>query len=171
MLTALSLAAISAATIMFFSRRLLCYLRHFQDNDYSPKLFKDWLVANGVYDRKGSFVATISALILEVTKESQVNALITCAIGAAAMIWLSFNEVDPRIAGHPLLKPTKLARGIYHLALSLYSIAIVLCFFTIHRFSADDDPAAYWMIVIVAIQSSPMWLIFANAIVRKYPGR
>jgi hypothetical protein len=171
MLLALSISAISVGVIMFFSRRLLCYLRHFQANESSPKLFKDWLIANGIYDRKGSFVAAIAALILEVTKEGAFNSFIICAIAAATTIWLSLVEVDPRKAGSPILQPTKQARGIYHLALSLYSIGLVLCFLSIYLFSADDDLAAYWLIVIVAIQSSPIWLLFANALVSKYQGR
>jgi UDP-N-acetylmuramoyl-tripeptide--D-alanyl-D-alanine ligase len=163
MLIVLSISVIAAASIMFFSRRLLCYLRHFQDNKYSSRLFKDWLVANGIYDRKGSMVATLVALILEVTKMQELPAFILCLISAAVMVWLSLQEVDPRKAGHPLLRPTKQARGIYHLALSLYSITLVCLVVILHGHNADDeDLAAYWLIVIVAIQSSPIWLIFAN---------
>jgi UDP-N-acetylmuramoyl-tripeptide--D-alanyl-D-alanine ligase len=163
MLIALSISVIAAASIMFFSRRLLCYLRHFQDHKYSSKLFKDWLVANGVYDRKGSMVATIVALVLEVTKIGEMAAFILCLISAAGMVWLSLQEIDPRKAGYPLLKPTKQARGIYHLALSLYSITLVCFVVILHGHNADDeDLAAYWLIVIVAIQSSPIWLLFAN---------
>jgi UDP-N-acetylmuramoyl-tripeptide--D-alanyl-D-alanine ligase len=167
MITVLSISVISAASIMFFSRRLLCYLRHFQDNKYSSRLFKDWLVANGVYDRKGSMIATIVALILEITKMEEISAFILCVIAAVGMIWLSYQEVDPRKAGYPLLKPTRQALGIYHLALSLYSISLVCLVVILHRYNADDDDlAAYWLIVIVAIQSSPIWLIFANRLLQ-----
>jgi UDP-N-acetylmuramoyl-tripeptide--D-alanyl-D-alanine ligase len=167
MLIVLSISVIAAASIMFFSRRLLCYLRHFQDNQYNPTLFKDWLVANGVYDRKGSMVATLVALILEVTKMEELPAFILCLISAAGMVWLSLQEVDPRKSGHPILKPTRQARGIYHLALSLYSIALVCLVVILHGHNADDeDLAAYWLIVIVAIQSSPIWLIFANRLLQ-----
>jgi hypothetical protein len=163
MLTALSISAISVATIMFFSRRLLAYLRHFQDHKYSPRLFADWLLANGIYDKKGSLVATIAALILEVFKVSEVGSLVISTIAAATLIWLGITEKDPRKVGTPILKPTKRARGIYHLGLSLYSIVFIFCILTIHLVSADDDIAAYWLLVIIAIQSSPIWLIIANA--------
>jgi UDP-N-acetylmuramoyl-tripeptide--D-alanyl-D-alanine ligase len=167
MLTALSLSAISAAAIMFYSRRLLCYLRHFQDNDYSPRLFKEWLVANGVYDRKGSFIATIAALILEISKENDFNSLIICLVAAVALTWMGLKEVDPRTAGYPILQPTQQARSIYHLGLNLFSIFLIGCITTVYFISADDDMAAYWLVVIVAIQSSPVWLLLANAIVSR----
>jgi hypothetical protein len=163
MLTALSLSAISAAAIMFYSRRLLCYLRHFQDNEYDPKLFRSWLVANGVYDRKGSFIATIAALILEISKEHDLNSLLICTFASVALIWMGMKEVDPCKAGHPILQPTQQARSIYHLGLNLYSIFLIGCIATVYFISADDDMAAYWLVVIVAIQSSPVWLLLANA--------
>lgn len=164
MLTALSLSAISAAAIMFYSRRLLCYLRHFQDNKYSPKLFKEWLIANGVYDRKGSFIATIAALILEITKAHDLPALLICTISSVALIWMGLKEVDPRKAGYPILQPTQQARSIYHLGLNLFSVFFIGCITIVYFISADDDMAAYWLVAIVAIQSSPIWLLLANAL-------
>ena len=162
MRTALSLSIISAAAIIFFSRRLLCYLRHFQEVGYSTRMFKDWMLANGIYDKKGSLVATIAALIIEITKENSTNSLIICIVAAIALIGLSLWEPDPRKVGFPILQPTKKAKNIYNLALSLYSIAFILCVMLIYRISADDDIAAYWLVVIVAIQSSPLWMIMAN---------
>jgi hypothetical protein len=162
MQTALSLSIISAAAIIFFSRRLLCYLRHFQEVGYSTRLFKDWMLANGIYDKKGSLVATIAALVIEITKESSTNSLIISTIAAVALIGLSLWEPDPCKVGYPILQPTKKAKNIYNLALSLYSIAFILCFVFVYNISADDDIAAYWLVVIVAIQSSPLWMITAN---------
>ena len=47
MLIALSVAIISIGAILFFGRRLLRYLRHFQEFDYSKSQFKDWILENG----------------------------------------------------------------------------------------------------------------------------
>lgn len=167
MFTALSLSVISAAAIIFYSRRLLCYLRHFQDNDYSPRLFKEWLIANGIYDRKGSFIATIAALILEITKLHDLNALILCTISAIALAWVGCAEVDPRKAGYPILQPTQKARSIYHLGLNLFSVFFIGCIAIVYFINADDDMAAYWLVSIVAIQSSPVWLLMANAMISR----
>ncbi|WP_309731389.1 hypothetical protein [Chamaesiphon sp. OTE_75_metabat_556] len=167
MLTAISISAVAAAATIFYSRRSLCYLRHFQDNDYSPKLFTKWVVENGIYDRKGSLIATIAALILEIAKEGRVLSLIVCVVGAATMIWQALREVDPRKAGHPILQPTPMARAVYHVGLNLYLFLFLCCSLIVYKISADDDLAAYWLIVIVAIQSSPLFLLLANAIVSR----
>jgi hypothetical protein len=162
MLTALSVSAIAAAATIFYSRRSLCYLRHFQDNDYSHKLFTNWVVENGIYDRKGSLIATIAALVIELIKPGRVISLLICLIGAAVLVWLGSREVDPRIAGYPILQPTPKARWIYHFGLNLYMIFFLVCVGIVYRINADNDLAAYWLIVIIAIQSSPIWLIIAN---------
>jgi hypothetical protein len=162
MLTALSVSAIAAAATIFYSRRSLCYLRHFQDNDYSQKLFTNWVVENGIYDRKGSLIATIAALVIELIKPGRVISLLICLIGAAVLVWMGSREVDPRIAGYPILQPTPKARWIYHFGLNLYMIFFLVCVGIVYRINADNDLAAYWLIVIIAIQSSPIWLMVAN---------
>jgi hypothetical protein len=162
MRTALSLSIIAAAAIIFFSRRLLCYLRHFQEVGYSTRLFKDWMLANGIYDKKGSLVATLAALVIEITKESRTNSLIICIIAGIALVGLSLWEPNPCKVGYPILQPTQEAKKIYNLALSFYSVSLIIGFILVRKISVDNDIAAYWLLVIVGIQSSPLWMIAAN---------
>ena len=162
MRTALAISIIAATAIMFFSRRLLCYLRYFQEVGYSTRSFKDWIVANGIYDKKGSLIATIAALVIEITKQSRTNALIICIIAGIALVWLSLWEPDPTKVGYPILQPTKEAKRIYNLALSLYSVALIIGFVLVRIVSVNYSIAAYWLLVIVAIQSSPLWMVAAN---------
>ena len=166
MITAISLALISAAAIIFFSRRLLCYLRHFQEGGYSTKQLKDWVIANSIYDKKGSLIATIAALLLELTEHSNVFGigLIICTIAAIALTWLGLWENDPREVGTFKLKTTKQATAIYNLALGLYSIALAIVVVSVYKLGARDDLACYWLVVIFAIQSSPIWLVIASTI-------
>jgi hypothetical protein len=167
MLTAISISTIAAAATIFYSRRLLCYIRHFQDNDYSPKLFTNWVIENGVYDRKGSLIATIAALTLEIAQQGRVISLLICVIASSALVWQGLREVDPRKAGYPILQPTRKARAVYNLSLNLYLFFFLSCSFIVYQISADKDMAAYWLIVIVAIQSSPLCMLLANAIVSR----
>jgi UDP-N-acetylmuramoyl-tripeptide--D-alanyl-D-alanine ligase len=167
MLTTISISVVAAATTIFYSRRLLCYLRHFQDNDYSPKLFTNWVIENGVYDRKGSLIATVAALTLEVAQAGRVISLVICLIASAALVWQGLREVDPRKAGHPILQPTRKARAVYNLSLNLYLLSFLFCSLIVYLISADRDMAAYWLIVIVAIQSSPLCMLLAAAIVSR----
>ncbi|WP_310422560.1 hypothetical protein [Chamaesiphon sp. VAR_48_metabat_135_sub] len=166
MITALSLSITSAAAIMFFSRRLLCYMRHFQEGGYSRRQFKDWVIANSVYDKKGSLIATIAALLLELTEHSNVRGiqLAICTISAIALVWLGFWENDPREVGPFKLKPTKRATTTYNLAVGLYSIALVIVTISVYKLGARDDIACYWLVVIAAIQSSPIWLVIASTL-------
>ncbi len=166
MLRALAIAAISATAVTFFSRRSLCYLRHFQEVGYSTRSFKDWMLANGIYDRKGSLIATAAAISIELTEHLRAVPLIICAIASIALVWLSWWEPDPRIDGYPKLRPTHQARGIYHLALSLYTIAFVVLMICINLAGAGRDLVVHWLLVIVAIQSSPIWIILASMINR-----
>lgn len=76
MLMSLSVAITAVGAILFFSRRLLCYLRHFQQVDYSKEQFKDWIFGNGIYDKKCSLISAIAALTIELTRENIVISLV-----------------------------------------------------------------------------------------------
>jgi UDP-N-acetylmuramoyl-tripeptide--D-alanyl-D-alanine ligase len=175
MLIALSVVIISAAAIIFFSRRLFRYLCHFQELKYSRREFRSWLVTNGIYDKKGSSIATFAALAIELTHEKLVLSLIISILGAVGLVWLGFWEPDPRKVGIEIesgvfkLQPTDRATKIYNLALGLYSICFILVTVGIYALGADDDIACYWLIVIFAIQSSPIWLLFASTLAKRLP--
>ena len=162
MLIALSLSITTAGAIIFFSRRLLCYLRHFQEVGYRNKEFKDWMLANGIYDKKGSLISALAALTIELTKEEIVISLAISTVAVAGLVWLSFTEDDPQKTGTFKLRPTRKALSIYHLALSLYSILLTLGAICLYAFGSIDDPACYWLVVIIGIQSSPIWMVIAG---------
>jgi hypothetical protein len=164
MLIALSLSIISAGAIVFFSRRLLCYLRHFQQVDYCKKNFKDWLLENGIYDKKGSLIAAIAALAIELTKEEILLSVLISMIASVGLVWLSISENDPRKTGSFKLQATQQSTEIYNIALGVYSILFTISVLTVYRLGADDDIACYWLVVIIAIQSSPIWLVLSNSI-------
>jgi UDP-N-acetylmuramoyl-tripeptide--D-alanyl-D-alanine ligase len=172
MLIALCISIISVAAIIFYSRRLFRYLAHLQEVQYNRKQFKNWLVANGVYDRKGSAIATVAALAIELTKEKIIISLIISLVGAIALIWLGFWEPDPRKIGVPSetgefrLQATERATKLYNLALSIYSIVLILVILGAYALGADDDMAVYWLIVIFSIQSSPVWLLIASTLAK-----
>jgi UDP-N-acetylmuramoyl-tripeptide--D-alanyl-D-alanine ligase len=166
MLIILSLSFIAAASIIFFSRRLLRYLYHFQEGGYSRRYLKNWIVENGVYDKKGTFIAAIAAILIEfIGEHNQLLSFVISAIGAGSLIWLGFWEDDPRKVGTPKLQSSDRAIGIHNLALALYSIACTLSMWGIHVFTDHEDLAPYWLTVIVGIQSSPIWLVIARTMI------
>ncbi len=162
MLTILSLIGISIANIIFFSRRCLRYLFHFQQLNYSGRCFKDWLIENDVYDRKGTLIATVIALIAESIKHNDLLSLVVSIVGSLALVSLGLRQPDPRKDRESGLQDTRRAIAIYWRSLVLYSISLVSIFGCLYLFNDDDDIAAYWIVTIVFIQSSPLWLILAK---------
>jgi hypothetical protein len=121
-------------------------------------------VTNSVYDRKGSTIATVAALVIELTKEKILISLTVSIVGAIALIWLGFWEPDPRKSGSFKLQTTRRATQLYNLTLGIYSIFLILVNLGAYALGAGDDIAVYWLIVIFAIQSSPVWLLVASNI-------
>ena len=167
MLIALCLSIISMAAIVFFSRRLLCYLRHFQEVEYDKKRFGIWMRDNSIYDKKGSSIAALAALVIELTKEKIETSLIISTIAAIGLVWLALWEDDPRKDGFPLLEATKKSTAIYNIALGWYSILIVVAVLSCYALGARDDMVVYWLIVIISIQSLPMWLLLSTRLYKR----
>jgi UDP-N-acetylmuramoyl-tripeptide--D-alanyl-D-alanine ligase len=164
MLIILCITAICAATIMFFSRRLLRYLWLLQRDEYSRRQFGKGLMENNVYDRKGSLIATMAALAIELTREQIVVSSIISILAAIALVYLGFWEGDPRLSESVKLDENARSQKIYHLSLSFYSIGLIIAIVTTYALVTDDDIACYWLIAIIAIQSSPIWLMLASSL-------
>ena len=162
MLIILCISAICAATIMFFSRRLLRYLWILQRDGYRRRQFGKGLMENNIYDRKGSLIATIAALAIELTREQLVISSIISILAAISLVYLGFWEGDPRVSESVKLVATDRSRKIYNLSLSFYSIATIVAIVSTYALGADDDIACYWLIAIIAIQSSPIWIVLAT---------
>ena len=148
---------------MFFSRRLLRYLWILQRDGYRRRQFGKGLMENNIYDRKGSLIATIAALAIELTREQLVISSIISILAAISLVYLGFWEDDPCQSESVKLVATDRSRKIYNLSLSFYSIATIVAIVSTYALGADDDIACYWLIAIIAIQSSPIWLVLASS--------
>jgi UDP-N-acetylmuramoyl-tripeptide--D-alanyl-D-alanine ligase len=162
MLIILCITVICAATIMFFSRRLLRYLWLLQRDEYSRRQFGKGLMENNIYDRKGCLIATVAALAIELTREQLVVSSIISILAAIALVYLGFWEGDPRLSESVKLDENPRSQKIYHRSLSLYSLGLIIAIVSTYALGADDDIACYWLIAIVAIQSSPIWIVLAS---------
>ncbi len=167
MLIALTLAIISVGTIVFFGHRLLCYMRHFQELSYSKYDFNAFVLEHSIYDKKGSLISAIAALMIELTKEKIVLSLIISTITSAGLILITRWENDPLEIGPYQLQSTHKARGIYNIALTVYSIFLTVSLIIVYLIGADDDIACYWLVVIIAIQSTPIWLSLSSSIFKR----
>jgi UDP-N-acetylmuramoyl-tripeptide--D-alanyl-D-alanine ligase len=164
MLAIICLTAISAATILFFSRRGLRYLRYFQQEEYNGTRFKEWFLENRTFDRKGTYIALVAAIWTRFFLTAEEDIVVICVMAAATLVFIGFREEDPRIVGKIKLNMTDRATAIYHLAVGLYAIAVILLIYGAYAISAKDHIYWYWLIAVVLIQSSPIWIVIANAI-------
>jgi UDP-N-acetylmuramoyl-tripeptide--D-alanyl-D-alanine ligase len=165
MLTIICLTVISAATILFFTRRGLRYLRYFQQEEYNGTRFKDWFLEKRTFDTKGTAIALLAALLSRfVTVGDMVICLAICLGAAATLVFFGFQEEDPRKVGKIKLKMTDRATAIYNLALALDAIATLLIISGTYTLGAGDSIYIYWLVAIVLIQSAPIWIVIANAI-------
>ncbi len=165
MLTIICLTIISAATILFFTRRGLRYLRYFQQEEYNGARFKDWFLEKRTFHIKGSLIALLAAALSRfATGGEMIICVVICLITAVALILIGFGEEDPREVGKIKLKMTDRATAIYQLALGLYSIATIAIISGTYALGAGDNISIYWLVALVLIQSSPVWIVIANSI-------
>jgi UDP-N-acetylmuramoyl-tripeptide--D-alanyl-D-alanine ligase len=165
MLTTICLTIISVATILFFTRRGLRYLRYFQQEEYNGARFKDWLLGKRTFDTKGTYVALIATVASKFgTGGRMVDCLVVCVMAAAILVFIGFKEEDPRQVGKIKLKMTDRATAIYNLALGLYAIATILIISGTYFLGAGDSIYIYCLVALVLIQSAPIWIVIANAI-------
>jgi UDP-N-acetylmuramoyl-tripeptide--D-alanyl-D-alanine ligase len=165
MLTLICLAVISAATILFFTRRGLRYLRYFQQEEYNGTRFKAWLLEKRTFDTKGTAIALVAAALSRFATDGDMLICLAICLGAAAtLVFFGFQEEDPRKVGKIKLNMTDRATAIYNLALALYAIATILIISVTYALGAGDRIYIYWLVAIALIQSSPIWIVIANAI-------
>jgi UDP-N-acetylmuramoyl-tripeptide--D-alanyl-D-alanine ligase len=164
-ITLICLSLISAATIAFFSRRGLRYLRYFQQEEYNWTRFQDWLLKNHTFDTKGSIVAAIAAILTAVATGGNMSLCLgICLLAATILVTIGWTEEDPRKVGKIKLNMTDRATAIYNLALGLYALKTIAVITLVYFLGAGDNIYIYWLVVIGLIQSSPLWIAIANAI-------
>ena len=140
-------------------------MRYFQQEEYNWTRFKDWFLEKRTFDKKGTIIAlTAAALNRFVSGGDMFICLVICLVAAAVLVFVGFQEEDPRKVGKIKLKMTDRATAIYNLALGLYSISTILIITGTYALGAGDSIYIYWLVTVGLIQSAPIWIAIANAI-------
>ena len=142
-------------------KRLLRYLRFFQQENYLAKRFLEWLFRYRAFDTRGT-VTAICSFVLAVLFPLPV--ILLGALSAWALIAVACKEEDPRRAGKIQLNMTQRAKRIYHLALLLLGLLMVLAALLSLRLAPCCAFKCYMLLSIAIIQSVPFCLIAANAL-------
>lgn len=165
----LSLFVIATGSILFFVRRGLRYLRYFQQEEYNPSRFTRWFLEKRTFDRRGTAIAfsTWIATLLGAQANLPLS-LPMSLVAAGGLVAIAFREEDPRKVGKLTLKMTQRATRIYQTALVLYALGVLLAGIALFFAHPPAAPAWFWLAQVLFIQTTPAWLMLANAIL--WPG-
>lgn len=107
--------------VVFTHKRLLRYLRYYQQEEYSPRRFVRWLKQNRAFDSRGCLIAAFGALCIVVPSAAAWIA----AVQGIAFAVIGVREVDPRNEGKKKLVLTQRAKTIFVVALVFLLIGIL----------------------------------------------
>lgn len=162
----LAVSILIAGLLVFGWRRLLSYLRYFQQEEYTRARFARWLNEKRAYDRRGTCVMGLVTLGAFLTRNPAVE-LGLAVVAAAALIGIAlFFEEDPRKSGKIKLVMTDRAAKIASVAMMLFCAASATPFafscFTGCSFRSPFDSAA--LLAVLIVQTPPLLLMAANAL-------
>ena len=157
----LSILVIATGSILFFVRRSLRYLRYFQQEEYNPTRFVDWLIEKRAFDRRGSAIALCAWIVTLLVYPIQFTLILN--IGAVAvLVIIAFREEDPCKIGKLTLKMTERATWIYRMAVVIYTLVVLVAGAGLS--SVPAAPSWFWLVNVFFFQTVPVWIIVANGI-------
>jgi len=154
-----------ATGLLYFGwRRVLSYLRYFQQEEYSQPRFTEWLTSKRAYDRRGTTL-TIGVAILALLAHGAVEEFLLAVTAALCFFSIVFfTEEDPRVSGKIKLNMTQRASKIAYVAFGAFAalvcIPIALSCFSCCASMTPFDTLA--LLSIVLVQTPPALLMVAN---------
>ncbi|MDZ4785749.1 MAG: UDP-N-acetylmuramoyl-tripeptide--D-alanyl-D-alanine ligase [bacterium] len=142
--------------IFFLYKRMLQYLRFFQQEEYKTARFIDWYYNRWAFDKKGStiiLIALFAYVLFSITPWIFV-------VAALLLLGIALTEEDPKRDGKVTLKMTQRASRIFEVAI----LSIIILSLSIFYFLYSKNLISFWLIQILLIQSIPFWLILANTL-------
>jgi UDP-N-acetylmuramoyl-tripeptide--D-alanyl-D-alanine ligase len=154
---------ISIAVILFYVRRSLRYLQFFQQEEYNSSRFVNWWFEKRAFDTRGSLVALVVGGLGLAIAENSLATLALCIVGGLILVAASWTEEDPRKVGKIKLNMTDRLTAIYQLSIGIYALVVVGILGGITALGYGAAPIL-WLASVTLIQSTPLWLMLANAI-------
>jgi UDP-N-acetylmuramoyl-tripeptide--D-alanyl-D-alanine ligase len=155
-------AIVSIAVILFYVRRSLRYLQFFQQEEYNSGRFVNWWFEKRAFDTKGSATALATGAVTVATGDATI-AMIVSLVGGITLVALGWSEADPRKIGKIRLNMTDRLTAIYRLSIALYAVVVIGIFGALFAFGYGAAPVL-WLASLTLIQSTPLWIMLANAI-------
>ncbi len=153
------------AGILFAARRLLRYLRFFQQEEYNNARYLIWLNEKNAFDTKAFRLCAISAVLCFVAGLVSASLLLwVTAICAVALVVLGLREEDPRRSGKLRLNMTERATRIYRVALELTALASLLSLIVAMWFPSWLMVPLLWGAQLMLARFTPNMLVAANGL-------
>jgi UDP-N-acetylmuramoyl-tripeptide--D-alanyl-D-alanine ligase len=162
-----SIWLLTAAILAFGWRRILSYLRYYQQEEYSSKRFWSWLKDKRAFDTRG-FLVAVAVAVSTWFIPGQFLKLILSILGAAALLAIvTYLEEDPRRAGKIKISMTQRASKIAWVAFGAFVLLTVLplcfgCCSSCHSTRPAVTNLALYAIFL--LQLPPFLLMLANAV-------
>ena len=166
MLHKISIVLLTLALVDFGFRRILSYLRYFQQEEYNSARFLSWLKERRAFDSRGSGVLAFAGILLVLLRGPWWTFTV-CALAAALLFAVvHFVEEDPRKSGKLKLNMTQRARKIALTASLLYFALAVLPLLSMCGCCGSGDRSfAYAALYgIFLVHTPPFLLLIANRI-------
>jgi UDP-N-acetylmuramoyl-tripeptide--D-alanyl-D-alanine ligase len=156
-----SFVLVAAACAFFLARRLLRYLRYFQQEDYDQRRFFSWLAHNRAFDRRGTGALLATAILGALSGNREWVQEAANAAAALCLVLIAAREGDARKSGKIKLKMTSRATRIWVGAVlaALLSLLAVLFWFLQH----PGRSTVFRLGIAALVQITPLYLLLSNA--------
>ncbi|MCP4657577.1 MAG: UDP-N-acetylmuramoyl-tripeptide--D-alanyl-D-alanine ligase [bacterium] len=156
---------IALASLVFYSRRSLGYLRYLQQEEYMPGRFARWWVHNRVFDRRGSIVAIPAAGVCFLVGRPAVW-LVVDVVAAFLLVAVAFRETDPRKEGKVRLNMTARATRIYRTAFTCHGVLLIAILLVVRVLPMTVASGWLWLFQVLLIQGIPVTIVVGNALLQ-----
>ena len=126
MLHSLTLAILMAALIVFGYRRILSFLRFFQQEEYSSRRFIRWIKERRAVDSRGTLVLASTGLVSLLLPGPWIALGLSTTAAALLLASVYLLEGDPRKSGKLKLNMTQRAKKIALLSFVLYCLLAII---------------------------------------------
>lgn len=136
----------------FSAKRLIRYLRYFQQEEYAASRFLSWLLFKGAYDTRGSFVLLATLVGSLFFKRGDP---IFSLIGASFLLLIAYLEENP-------LQEGKLKLHLTNRAKRILAGALVICLslhLLVFLFSVDISWPLTLILQLFVFQTTPLCLV------------
>ena len=168
MLTKLSTIIFVLGLLLFGYRRILSYLRYFQQEEYSNRRFIAWLREKRAFDRRGSAVVCTLGIIALVLPGEWYGLVFSTLAATALWCIAVVIEQDPRTSGKLKLNMTQRARKISLVAFILYALVafVPLALSCGSCGGCQNGLAMTAFFALLLVQSPALFLIASNKLLR-----